>query len=198
MRTSTPQPQDEWGHWLPDRISIVGTSGSGKSTLAHTLGRLLQRPTIELDSLNWGPNWTERPVAELRDGVDRATSAPLWVTDGNYGGKVRDLVWGRAQGVIWLDYPYLTTLGRVTRRTAKRVLTQEELWSGNRESWRTSFASKDSVIWWAATTWTRRRREIPLLLARPEFAHLKLLRFTSPEQTDRWVASLRPAKRTTP
>ena len=39
------------------RISVVGTSGSGKTTLAVRLAEALGLPRIELDAVNWQPNW---------------------------------------------------------------------------------------------------------------------------------------------
>ena len=46
------------------RILIAGPSGSGKTTFAARLGRLLDIPHTEMDSLHWGPNWTPRPSFE--------------------------------------------------------------------------------------------------------------------------------------
>ena len=44
------------------------------------------------------------------------------------------------------------------RRTIRRVLTQEELYSGNRESLRMAFLSRESILWWVITTFHRRRK----------------------------------------
>lgn len=49
--------------------------------------------------------------------------------------------------VVWLDLPYWQVLYQVLTRTLKRSITQEELWSGNRESLKQAFFEKDSVIW---------------------------------------------------
>jgi ABC-type bacteriocin/lantibiotic exporter with double-glycine peptidase domain len=40
------------------RIHVIGNSCSGKSTLAGQLARTLEVPFVELDALNWLPNWT--------------------------------------------------------------------------------------------------------------------------------------------
>jgi len=87
------------------RISVVGTSGSGKTTVGRAIADRLGIPFIELDALAWLPGWVNRPLAELRELVDERTRGPMWVVDGNYS-KVRDLVWGRADTVVWLDYPF--------------------------------------------------------------------------------------------
>ena len=51
---------------LPARVVVIGISGSGKSTLAAALARILDCPQVELDSLYWGPHWTERSEDEFR------------------------------------------------------------------------------------------------------------------------------------
>ena len=57
--------------------------------------------------------------------------------DGGYS-PIRDLIWSRADTIVWLDYPMPTVLGRWARRTATRIRSGEEFWpgTGNRESLR--------------------------------------------------------------
>ena len=173
------------------RISVVGTSGSGKTTLACRLAHLLVVPHVELDALHWGPNWTSTPPGRLRERLAQALSGPRWVVDGNYS-KVRDTVWARADTVVWLDYALPVIMGRLLWRTLRRMVTREELWSGNRESVRAVFFSRDSILLWALSTYRRRRREYPILFARPEYAHLRTVRLRSPRATKRWLDSLLP------
>ncbi len=173
------------------RIAVVGTSGAGKTTLAQSIADALEIPWIELDGLHWGLDWTERPESQLREALDQATRQDAWVCDGNYG-IVRDLIWTRAETLVWLDYSFARVFAQVFRRTVRRAWSREELFSGNRETWRQSFASKDSILWWVITTWRRRRREYPALLARPEYAHLRVHRFRHPREAQRWLASLPP------
>ena len=175
-------------HSVGDRIAVVGTTGSGKTTLARTLAERLKRPHVELDALHWEPNWQVAPLEVFRARVVEALDRPQWIVDGNYG-KVRDLVWARADTIVWLDYPLRVILGRLFRRTARRVVTGEELWNGNREELRSAL-SRDSIILWALTTYRRRRREYPHLLGRSQNAHLATIRLRSPREADRWLAHL--------
>jgi adenylate kinase family enzyme len=168
------------------KVVVIGTSGSGKTTFARSLAARLGFSHVELDSLSWGPNWTERPVEEFSALVQEATNVSNWVCDGNYS-KVRDLLWRRADTIIWLDYSLWVVMRRVIWRTMRRVFLREVLWSGNREEfWRTF--TRDSIIWWAWTTHARRKREYPERLARPENAHLTVFRFASPREAERWLS----------
>lgn len=120
------------------RIVVVGTTGTGKTTMAQRLADRLRLPHVELDALHWGPNWTEAPREIFRARVTGALHGDAWVVDGNYG-KVRDLVWSRADTVIWLDYPLWLILWRLASRTTRRVIARETLWNGNRETLRGAF-----------------------------------------------------------
>lgn len=111
------------------RVHIVGTSGAGKTIFAASLAHRLAVPHVEIDALAWGPDWGETPRGELRQRLAAALAGPSWVVDGNYG-FLRDLVWSRADTVVWLDFSFAVVMGRVLRRTAGRVLRREELWSG--------------------------------------------------------------------
>ena len=169
------------------RINVVGTSSVGKSTLAASIARLLQVPHVELDALHWEPNWTGAPIEVLRERVRAAIAGDAWVVDGNYS-NARDLVWSRAEAVVWLDLPLRTILWRFLRRTVRRVARREELWSGNRERLRTQLFSRDSLLWWILTTYRRRRGEYPTLLAaRPE---LVAVRLRSARAAKEWLADV--------
>lgn len=169
------------------RINVVGTSAVGKSTLAALLADLLEVPYVELDALHWEPNWTEAPTEIMRDRVRAAIAGDGWVVDGNYA-AVRDLVWARAEAVVWIDLPLRTILWRYLRRTARRVARREELWGGNRERLG-SLLGRDSLLWWILSTYRRRRREYPRrLAARPDLLAVHL---RSSRAADRWLADLR-------
>ena len=171
------------------RISVVGTTGSGKTTLSERLARCLGVPHVELDALHWGPNWTELDPETFRAKVARIVQRDAWVIDGNYS-AVRELVWERAQAVVWLDYGLPTILGRLVWRTFRRVITGEKLWAGNREHLWTQIATRDSILLWALRTYRRRRREYPRLIAEPANAHLQIAHLRSPRAGDAWIARL--------
>jgi adenylate kinase family enzyme len=177
----------------PQRTVVVGTSGSGKTTMARRLAEGLGVPHVELDSLHWGPGWTPRPPEEFRQLTAEALAGEAWTTDGNYS-QVRDIVWSRADTLVWLDYALPVVLWRVISRTVRRIARREELWSGNRENFRVSFLSRDSIILWALTSYRRRRRDYPVLLKQPEYSHLHVVRLGSARQALRWLEEVTRAR----
>jgi adenylate kinase family enzyme len=170
----------------PQRISIVGTSGSGKTTLAKQISQLLTIPHVELDYLHWEPNWVEVPNDVFQNRVSQALSGNTWVVDGNYS-IVRDIVWGRADTIVWLDYSFPVVMSRILWRTFQRVVKQEEVCNGNRESWKTTF-SPDSIVLWVLQTYDKNRRQYPLLFQKPEYAHLNIVHLRSPASTQNWLS----------
>ncbi len=162
-----------------DRVVVVGTSGSGKSTLAAALAHEFGFEYVELDALHWLPGWEMRSIEEFRRIVQKAVICDRWVADGNYG-KVRDIVWRRAQAVIWLDFPFPVVMPRIISRSIRRAATRRELWNGCYETFRQSFMSQNSVILWAAKSWWRRRERYPEILTRPRYSHLDVFRVTDP------------------
>ncbi len=173
------------------RIVIIGVTSSGKSTLAEKIAKRFDLDFIELDALHWEPNWQEAPLETFRERVHAATQVERWCVAGNYS-VVRDLVWSRAQALIWLNYPFWLVLRQLVSRTYRRWRTKELLWETNHDLFWRHFKlwSKDSLIHWLFKTYWRRKRETPQLVALPEYQHLELIRFDHPQEADRWLESL--------
>jgi adenylate kinase family enzyme len=169
------------------RIAVIASaSGNGKTRLARALAERLDVPFVELDALVHGPQWTETPDDELRALLEPIVASDGWVIDGTYFHKVGHLVVDGADLVVWLDLPVRVWLPRLVRRTFAR--RGEELWNGNRETLRTSFLGRESLVVWALRSHVRRRREWP-----SELAHLAVLRLRSQTDVDRFVSSVRSA-----
>lgn len=171
----------------PRRVVVLGTTGSGKSTAAARIAELIGADRLELDSLNHGPNWTQRPVEEFLAGVAEFAARPSWVIDGNYVDRVSDTLWPQADIVVYLDPPLPVTLWRIVRRTVLRIVRRTELWNGNRERW-TALFGRDSLLVWAVQTHRRYRSELPEKLAPLARSGVRVVRLGSTADTDRWLA----------
>ena len=163
------------------RVSVVGTSGAGKSTFASSLALVLGAAFLELDAEHHQAGWTPLPAAEFRALVAAAAAGERWVIDGNYG-TVQDLVWARADTVVWLDLPRRTVMRRVIWRSVRRAAGRTELWNGNRERWQNFFSldKEESVIAWAWQTHASNRARYEAAMADPLHSHLRFVRLRSP------------------
>ncbi len=174
----------------PYRIVVIGTSCAGKTTFSRTLGKQLQIPVIELDTIHWLPDWQERSLEEFRVLLAASVAEhPQWIIDGNYG-KVRDISWRDAQTIIWLNYSFPRVLWRSIKRTVWRVVSKELMFSNNRETFRQAFLSRNSIIFWVIKTFHRRRRDIQKLEKSPEYRHLTFIEFRYPSAAATFLKSV--------
>ena len=172
------------------RVAVIGTSCSGKTALAEGIAGILGIPHIELDAILWLPEWQERPTEEFRELTASAVAADQWMSEGN-SSRVRDIVWTRATTIIWLNYVFPVVFWRALRRTINRSVRGQTLYSGNKESLRMAFLSRESIIWWVITTYRRRRREYPVLFQNQEFQHLYIIEFRKQREADSFLSSIR-------
>lgn len=171
------------------RVVVVGTSGSGKTTVAAKIAETLGLKHIELDAIHWQENWTELPDDEFREQVAKAIRVDGWVADGNYK-PVRDLLWRRADTLVWLDLSFRVVFWRVMKRTLRRVWTREELWNGNKEDLSALFGRYAMPVWVIRTYW-RRKRDYPEIISQPEYSHLRLVHLKTVGETRGWLDGLK-------
>jgi adenylate kinase family enzyme len=175
------------------RVSVVGTSGSGKTTVGAALAARLGADFLELDSVFHQPGWVPLPREEFRRRVAAAVAGQRWVIDGSYSSQVRDLVWARADTVVWLDLPRRTIMRRIIWRSFRRALVRKELWNGNRERWRNFFSldKEESVIAWAWQTHAATRAKLEAAMADQGNSHLRFVRLKNPGAVRRFLQDVR-------
>lgn len=158
------------------------------------MARALALPTIELDAIFHQPGWTPLPDAPFRERVTEALASEGWVVDGNYS-TVRDIIWDRADTVVWFDLPFGIVMSRVVWRSIRRVITREELWNGNREHWSNlcSCHPEKSIIAWSATRHRVYRQRYAEAEQDPRWARLHFVRLRSQQDADAFVAGVSPA-----
>jgi adenylate kinase family enzyme len=170
-----------------ERILVAGTSGSGKTTVARALSRRLGIPHHELDALHHGPGWVKR--ADFEDDVARFAATDAWVTEDQYHRFLGDLLWERADTVIWLDLPRRTVLQRVLRRSMARAVSRRELWNGNREN-ALHWLDADHPIRWSMSQYSVKRAGVQQRAG--HHPHVDVLRFRSAGEVRRWLRGVGP------
>ncbi|MER5890233.1 AAA family ATPase [Streptomyces sp. NPDC001941] len=169
------------------RVLVAGSTGAGKTTLARALAERLAVPFHEMDALAiTGEGWRENP--RLREEVAEISSGPSWVFDSFGHPEVRDLLWERADTIVWLDYSRAVVMRRVLRRSLARTLLRRRVFGGNRETVATWFRP-DHPVWWAWSQYRRRRTEIARRCADQRFAPLAVLHFRTPRAARAWLGS---------
>lgn len=170
------------------RILVTGSTGAGKSRMARAIARHLAIPFHEMDALAFaGPGWRENE--HLVEDVSRVSAGTCWVFDSLGYPQVRDLLWSRADTIVWLDYSRAVVMRRVLRRSASRTLLRRRIFGGNVETL-ASWLSPGHPAWWAWTQYTARRAEIASRCASTQFAPLDVIRLATPREAKAWLAAL--------
>ena len=174
------------------RILVYGVTGSGKTTLAARVAARLGLPWHAMDDLAWEPGWVAVSDEDQRDRVRAICAGDAWVLDAAYG-KWTDLVLARADLVVGLDLPRWRSFARLLRRTVERIVRRRPVCNGNRETWRLSFLSRESILVWHFRSFRRKRDRMRRWHADPAFPETVLLR--TPAEVERWFATLPDAGR---
>ena len=175
---------------LGRHIVVYGPTCSGKTMVSNQIAERIRIPHIELDALFWTPQWIKKQLEEFRAEVSTILNANTdgWVCDGNYS-RVRDLILPLADTVVWLRPPFRVAFWRLLKRTIIRCWNRELLWGNNRESWRLSFLSRDSLILYLIINWRSSHKKIKHALENiPHKA--SVIELYSSKEVDSYLASL--------
>jgi adenylate kinase family enzyme len=178
------------------RISVIGSSASGKTRTASIVSQILGVPHLELDSVFHRSGWQPLDDASFRAAVAAVAQRDAWVIDGNYlSHGVAQVVWPRADTLVWLDPPRTTVLRRALGRTLRRLVAREELWNGNRESWRGIFSPKpeDNIVLWAWTRHAPTRERYEAMLRDGTWQHLSVRRLRTTADVRSFLDEVRAA-----
>ncbi len=141
------------------KIIITGVTCSGKTVLGKKISKKLSIPQIDLDEINFLPNWIEKDRKQFVDDVNAETNLrDEWIITGGYQTLLKDSIWKEASTIIWLNYPLGLVVHRFFMRTSKRILFKEKCCGDNYETIGKTF-SRDSLFFWIFKTyWKRKER----------------------------------------
>lgn len=169
------------------RVVVIGTTGSGKSTFARFLAEKIEADYISLDHLSWMPGWQQRPKPEYQILLAEQLKKETWVVDGNTR-ESREMLWGMADAVVWLNYSFWVNFGRLFFRTMQRIIRREEVFPGCVETFRSQFLKSDSILIWFFRTFWKRRRMYGEALTSEHYPHLQIYVFKHPRQAKLFLA----------
>ncbi|HIE22010.1 MAG TPA: hypothetical protein EYP73_05370 [Acidimicrobiia bacterium] len=170
----------------------MGSAGSGKTRVSKRLAEALGLPRLELDAVYHQPGWEPCDPEEFTDRVRAFVAQDAWVVDGNYTSHgSTEVVWPRADTIVWLDLPRRVIMRRVVLRTLRRVITRQELWNTNREPWANLYAwdPEKNIIRWAWTRFRQTRDKYERHLAAGTWDHARMVRLRTARQVWEFVDS---------
>lgn len=163
------------------RVMVIGSPGAGKSTFARRLAAITSLPLFHLDAERWLPGWIPREEADWQERQVRLVEQERWIIDGNHGDSL-DLRMGRADTVIWLDYPTSICLWRGVRRMiAQRGRVLPDGSPGCPEAFELEFLTFIAMF--------RRRNRSLITTALRGYAG-RVLRFEYPGQAENFLTGL--------
>ncbi len=172
---------------------VVGIPCSGKSTLARALAAARGVPHIEVDLYHYGPDWVV--PADFPAQIEALTQNDAWVADDWGVPQVRDLLWSRAEHLIWLDPPRWLAEYRAVRRTLLRIITRERVAGDNRETI-TSWLGKDHPVRFVWSRHATARSDMEQRLRDPRWEGLVVSRLRTRSEVRAFAArAARPASR---
>lgn len=181
---------------MSQRFHVIGNSCAGKSTFAQALGTALDVPVVELDALNWLPDWyglNEHDPPRLERRILAATQGEAWILAGSYESFCRRLCWHRLDTLIWLDRPLPLLLLRFLRRSWRRWRSGELLWGTNREKFWPQLAvwrKEKSLLWWIVSQHRRKRLAVFAMMRDPQWRHICVVRLSSDADIARYLSTV--------
>jgi hypothetical protein len=136
----------------------------------------------------WKPGWVESDGNEFKARVADAlrSMADGWVCDGNYLGKLGDLVVSQADTVILVNMPWRVMFRRVVVRTIGLAMSGRQICGNNRQTW-SDLVSSDSLLWWHIEH-RREYRDRPRRVREVTPTETRLIQLDTPRQLDELYA----------
>lgn len=174
------------------RMLCFGVTGSGKSTLAGELAAARGLPLHLVDDLCWEPGWIQSSI-EVQDArIEPVLRSAEYVIDSVYG-RHNALALANVDAVVALDYPRHISLGRLIRRTVRRIRKRDLVCNGNVETVARALG-RDSILLWHFRSFRSKRERLQAWAGDPAMPPVVVLRH--PRETEQLLRTLRTARPT--
>ncbi len=176
------------------KIIIAGSAGVGKSTLGRELSKTLLMPHIELDHLFWLCNWRSRSESERRKiAKEKTASLSEWILCGNHF-YLDEITFGKADTVIWLDYPLRISLWGVFKRALKSIVKKEKIVGCNIEKVSRLFSFRGSILIYTVKHYKKTKKRYVNMMHSSKYKHLNFICLRSPREMREWVKRIEKKK----
>lgn len=171
------------------KIALFGPPATGKTTLAKWLSVELGYPHTDLDDLLFTPDGP-LPLPEFRRQAGEITRHDAWIVEGNFS-KLADVVWHRADVLVWLDFPLPLIVYRIVRRSLYQLTGHEDSPQARRLTWSKAFFHRRSLLRTAIRKYRTNRPRYALQVAETADRGVQVVRLRNPREVRRWMTELR-------
>ncbi|WP_328535144.1 adenylate kinase [Streptomyces sp. NBC_00344] len=170
------------------RIALFGPPATGKTTLARWLSAELGHPHTDLDNLLFTPDGP-LPLEEFRHQAGEIARQDEWIVEGNFS-QLADVVWHRADVLVWLDFPLALIVYRIVRRSLCQLTGREDSAQARRLTWSKAFLSRRSLLRTAIRKYRRNRPRYARQVAETADLGVEVVRLHSPREAQCWKRGL--------
>jgi len=175
------------------KIALFGPTATGKTTLARRLSAESGYLHTDLDDLLFTPDGP-LSLEEFRRQAAEVTSGDEWIVEGNFS-KLADVVWHRAEVLVWLDFPLPLIVYRIVRRSLRQLTGREDSAQARRLTWSKAFFDRRSLLRTAIRKYRNNRPRYALQVSETAALGVDVIRLRRPREVERWTSGLREANR---
>ena len=162
-------------------MMVVGVSASGKSTFTRKLAAVTHLPPIFVDTIFWKSGWAYIGDEAAAKEMEKLSQAKKWIIEGYVIPEIKEVLFGRADTIIFLEYSRLLTVFRYIKRWFDHRKEPRPELNGNTEILRFRMIKR---------IWQKQEVEsLNVLLDREEFRD-KVVRLHSPKEAEIFLAEI--------
>lgn len=165
------------------RVAVIGSPGAGKTTFSRELAKCTGLPLVHLDSEY---HLLNKDYENNRDAwiasVAELIRQPSWIIDGNYKSTF-ELRFGKADTIIFLDYPTHISIWRAFRR---RFEYRNKVRPDMPDTWKEKI--EPSFLWFMATYRRTQTGDVHKML--DKLSGKNIVVFNHPRDAQRYLNSM--------
>ncbi|MET8275848.1 adenylate kinase [Streptomyces sp. NPDC005096] len=108
-----------------------------------------------------------------------------WIVEGNFS-KLADVVWHRADTLVWLDFPLPLILYRIVRRSLRQLAGRDDSAQARSLTWSAAFFARRSLLRTAIRKYRTNRPRYARQVSETAAMGVEIVRLRSPRDVQLW------------
>lgn len=138
-----------------------------------------------MDALSREAGKSNAPTKTFVLSIKKSIAKDSWILDGSYA-IVQDIVWPRAEAIIWLDYPVWVVTWRLLKRSLYRIFLRKKSERPSKAK-AVSAEKRTQTYLRSILTHNKRRQQHFAALYGSKNKHLHIIRLRSPRDASKWL-----------